>query len=59
MQEYKRERNTLEGQINSLAESARYHDDHLRTIDAWFAQVSEFFQVTIALITYVILTMTT
>lgn len=26
--------------MNSLAESARYHDDHLRAIDAWFAQVS-------------------
>lgn len=26
--------------MNSLAESVRYHDDHLRAIDAWFAQVS-------------------
>ena len=47
MQEYKRERNTLEAQMNSLAESARYHDDHLRAIDAWFAQVSSFVDIAI------------
>ena len=40
MQEYKRERNTLENRLNELAKRAAYHDDHLRSIDAWFSQVS-------------------
>ncbi|MCJ1321038.1 E3 ubiquitin-protein ligase bre1 [Xylographa vitiligo] len=39
MQEYKRERNTLESRLNDLAKRAAYHDDHLRAIDAWFAQL--------------------
>lgn len=40
MQEFKRERNTLEARINDLTKRATYHDDHLRIIDAWFKQVS-------------------
>ncbi|MCJ1420797.1 E3 ubiquitin-protein ligase bre1 [Xylographa parallela] len=39
MQEYKRERNSLETRLNDLAKRAAYHDDHLRTIDAWFTQL--------------------
>lgn len=39
MQEYKRERNTLEGKLNDLVKKAAFHDDHIRTIDAWFGQV--------------------
>ncbi|MCJ1383571.1 E3 ubiquitin-protein ligase bre1 [Xylographa soralifera] len=39
MQEYKRERNTLESRLNDLAKRAAYHDDHLRTIDSWFMQL--------------------
>lgn len=40
MQEFKRERNTLETRINDLTKRATYHDDHLRVIDAWLSQVS-------------------
>ncbi|OQV02860.1 hypothetical protein CLAIMM_07984 [Cladophialophora immunda] len=39
MQEYKREKNTLEAQLKEMRKKARYHDDHLRIIDAWFQQV--------------------
>jgi E3 ubiquitin-protein ligase BRE1 len=40
MREFKREKQTVEAQLNKLEERSRYHDDHLRTIDAWFDQVS-------------------
>ncbi|RMZ81542.1 hypothetical protein DV737_g2523, partial [Chaetothyriales sp. CBS 132003] len=39
MLEYKREKNTLESQLKELRKQARYHDDHLRAIDAWFKQL--------------------
>ncbi|KIW15536.1 hypothetical protein PV08_05584 [Exophiala spinifera] len=39
MQEYKREKNTLESQLKEMRKKARYHDDHLRIIDSWFQQV--------------------
>ncbi|SLM39011.1 e3 ubiquitin-protein ligase bre1 [Lasallia pustulata] len=39
MQEYKRERNTLEARLNDLTKRTAYHDDHLRIIDAWFGQL--------------------
>ncbi|RMD44376.1 hypothetical protein DV735_g664, partial [Chaetothyriales sp. CBS 134920] len=39
MLEYKREKNTLESQLKELRKKARYHDDHLRAIDAWFKQL--------------------
>jgi E3 ubiquitin-protein ligase BRE1 len=39
MQEYKREKNTLEAQLKEMRKKARYHDDHLRVIDSWFQQV--------------------
>ena len=39
MQEYKRERDTLKEKLNAFEKKAQYHDDHVRTIDAWFSQV--------------------
>lgn len=39
MQEYKRERNSLESRLNDMTKSAQYHDEHLMTIDAWFNEV--------------------
>jgi hypothetical protein len=42
MQEYKRERNTLEEQLNEMTKRSTFHDDHLRIIDAWWKQVSVF-----------------
>jgi hypothetical protein len=41
MREYKREKNTLEAQLDTLEKKSVYHDDHLRLIDLWFSQVSE------------------
>jgi E3 ubiquitin-protein ligase BRE1 len=40
MREFKREKTTVESQLNELERRSKYHDDHLRTIDAWFDQVS-------------------
>lgn len=40
MREYKREKTTLEAQLNDVESRSRYHDQELRTIDAWFDQVS-------------------
>jgi len=42
MKEFKRERNDLEAQLNDLTKRATWHDDHIRTIDAWFSQVRRF-----------------
>ena len=39
MREYKRQRKDFEEQVNDLQKRCQYHDDHLRTIDAWFAQL--------------------
>ncbi len=39
MKEYKRQRKDFEEQVNDLQKKCQYHDDHLRTIDAWFAQL--------------------
>lgn len=39
MQEYKREKLTLESKVKELTKAATYHEDHLRVIDAWFKQV--------------------
>ena len=39
MQEYKREKNTLESQLKEMRKKARYHDDHLQIIDSWFKQL--------------------
>jgi len=40
MREYKREKATLEAQLNQVESRSRYHDQELRAIDAWFDQVS-------------------
>ncbi|KAH7390565.1 E3 ubiquitin-protein ligase-like protein bre1 [Pyrenochaeta sp. MPI-SDFR-AT-0127] len=39
MRELKREKVTLESQLNELERRSQHHDDHLRTIDAWFDQL--------------------
>ena len=39
MNDYKREKDALETQIEEMSKRAAYHDDHLRIIDAWFRQV--------------------
>ena len=40
MREYKREKATLEAQLNEVESRSKHHDEELRTIDAWFDQVS-------------------
>jgi hypothetical protein len=40
MREYKREKNTIEAELRTIEERSRHHDDHLRTIELWFDQVS-------------------
>ncbi|KAL6706702.1 E3 ubiquitin-protein ligase bre1 [Coniothyrium glycines] len=39
MREFKREKTTVESQLSELESRCKYHDDHLRTIDAWFDQL--------------------
>jgi len=39
MREFKREKATVESQLNELEGGSKYYDDHLRTIDAWFDQL--------------------
>ncbi|KAL8863391.1 MAG: hypothetical protein Q9178_000072 [Gyalolechia marmorata] len=39
MQERKRECNNLETENKALRQRSEFHDDHLRTIDAWFTQL--------------------
>ncbi|MCJ1310142.1 E3 ubiquitin-protein ligase bre1 [Agyrium rufum] len=39
MQEYKREKDTVTQRLDSLLKKAAFHDEHIRIIDAWFAQV--------------------
>ncbi|KAF9695129.1 hypothetical protein EKO04_007200 [Ascochyta lentis] len=39
MREYKREKATLEAQLNEVESRSKYHDDELRTIDTWFDQL--------------------
>lgn len=41
MQEYKRDKVTLEARVKELSKAITYHDDHLRIIDAWFKQVCD------------------
>jgi E3 ubiquitin-protein ligase BRE1 len=40
MREFKREKATVEAQLSELESRTKHHDDHLRTLDAWFDQVS-------------------
>lgn len=39
MKEYKRQRRDFEEQVHELQSKCQFHDDHLRTIDAWWAQL--------------------
>ena len=39
MQEYKREKQTLDEQVKQAEKKTQYHDDHLRILDAWFKQM--------------------
>ncbi|KAJ9401537.1 hypothetical protein DTO282F9_1734 [Paecilomyces variotii] len=39
MQEYKRDKVTLEAKVKELSKAITYQDDHLRIIDAWFKQL--------------------
>ncbi|KAI1328403.1 E3 ubiquitin-protein ligase-like protein [Xylariaceae sp. FL0255] len=39
MLEYKREKATLETQLEELNKRCMYHDDHMRVVDAWWIQV--------------------
>ena len=47
MQEYKREKQTLEQQMKEVRRKARYHDQHLRTIDQWLKQLVDEIKVII------------
>jgi len=42
MQEYKREKVSLETKVKELSKAATYYNDHLRVIDAWYNQVRSF-----------------
>jgi E3 ubiquitin-protein ligase BRE1 len=44
MREYKREKTTLEAQLSEMEKRAKFHDDHIRTIDSFFTQVSLFYR---------------
>jgi len=39
MKEYKRLKKDFEERYTELSNKCLFHDDHLRTIDAWFAQL--------------------
>ena len=39
MQEYKREKATLETELKDVKRRSVEHDDHLRVVDAWWTQV--------------------
>ncbi|KAH1436648.1 E3 ubiquitin-protein ligase bre1 [Aspergillus fumigatus] len=39
MQEYKREKMSLETKLKEMSKATAYHNDHLRVIDAWFNQL--------------------
>lgn len=41
MRDYKRQAALYESQVTDLTKRAQHHDDHLRTIDAWFTQVRQ------------------
>ena len=40
MRELKREKATLEAQLADVEKRSQHHDDHLRTLDVWFDQVT-------------------
>lgn len=39
MKEYKRQKKDAEDSLHDLQKKTKYHDDHIRTIDAWFSQL--------------------
>ncbi|KAL4941445.1 hypothetical protein BDV06DRAFT_180721 [Aspergillus oleicola] len=39
MQEYKREKVSLEARLKESSKATTYHNDHLRIIDAWYSQL--------------------
>ncbi|KAF9884362.1 E3 ubiquitin-protein ligase bre1 [Aspergillus nanangensis] len=39
MQEYKREKVSLEARLKEMSKATSYHNDHLRVIDAWYNQL--------------------
>lgn len=39
MKEYKRQKKDADEQLSELQKKTKYHNDHLRTIDGWFAQL--------------------
>ncbi|OQD86169.1 hypothetical protein PENANT_c008G00661 [Penicillium antarcticum] len=39
MQEYKREKSSLESRLSKMSKAATFHNDHLRVIDTWFKQL--------------------
>ncbi|KAK3074646.1 E3 ubiquitin-protein ligase bre1, partial [Teratosphaeriaceae sp. CCFEE 6253] len=39
MNEYKRQKRDIETRFSELSKRTKYHHDHIRTIDAWFAQM--------------------
>ena len=41
MQEYKREAEGLGERLEQVEKSGKYHDEHIRVIDAWFSQFLE------------------
>lgn len=41
MQEYKREKVSLESRVSQMSKAAVDHNDRLRIIDSWFRQVSK------------------
>lgn len=40
MQEYKRDKVSLEAKLKESSKATANHNDHLRVIDAWYSQVS-------------------
>ncbi|KXG50345.1 E3 ubiquitin ligase, BRE1 [Penicillium griseofulvum] len=39
MQEYRREKSSLESRLSQMSKAATFHNDHLRVIDLWFKQL--------------------
>ncbi|CAG8896496.1 unnamed protein product [Penicillium egyptiacum] len=39
MQEYKREKSSLESRLSQMSKATTFHNDHLRVIDLWFKQL--------------------
>ncbi|KAJ5734754.1 hypothetical protein N7533_013157 [Penicillium manginii] len=39
MQEFKRDKQSLESRVNEMSKAAKYHDSHLRVIDSWYKQL--------------------